>query len=354
MIAAKCTQCGANIQVDDTKEAGICESCGTAFITQKVINNYNTYVTNNNNFAGATINITTHDIDGLLELAKSELIMRNYANANVYLDEIKKTGLNDASVISKLFEELGVLEWAKSAWDIDKQSKETQDLLSELKLYDSQNIEVWLFMLQTSNWPLDVVSYGNKVMMLSPENRKDYYHEKVYEAYIKMEFSPEKACSELNLVSLIPYDYIIQNENLQALLFENCLKFISENSRAVIISSQDRIDVWCRQLQDNRKNDIEAKLRANDNSQGCYIATCVYGSYDCPQVWTLRRFRDYILDETWYGRLFVRCYYTISPVLVKWFGNQKWFRAFFRTYLDIIILSLNKRGVDDTQYQDKY
>lgn len=21
---------------------------------------------------------------------------------------------------------------------------------------------------------------------------------------------------------------------------------------------------------------------------GCYIATCVYGSYDCPQVWTLR------------------------------------------------------------------
>ena len=23
---------------------------------------------------------------------------------------------------------------------------------------------------------------------------------------------------------------------------------------------------------------------------GCYIATAVYGSYDCPQVWTLQRF----------------------------------------------------------------
>lgn len=33
MIPAKCTNCGANIQVDKTKEAGICESCGTAFIT---------------------------------------------------------------------------------------------------------------------------------------------------------------------------------------------------------------------------------------------------------------------------------------------------------------------------------
>ena len=25
---------------------------------------------------------------------------------------------------------------------------------------------------------------------------------------------------------------------------------------------------------------------------GCYVATAVYGSYDCPQVWTLRRVRD--------------------------------------------------------------
>ncbi len=40
-VAAKCTQCGANIQIDDTKEAGICEFCGTAFITEKAINNYN-------------------------------------------------------------------------------------------------------------------------------------------------------------------------------------------------------------------------------------------------------------------------------------------------------------------------
>ncbi len=90
LVAAKCTQCGANIKVDDTKEAGICEFCGTAFITEKAINNYNTYITNNNNFSGATINITAPDIGSLLELAKKELLIRNYLNANFYLDEIKK------------------------------------------------------------------------------------------------------------------------------------------------------------------------------------------------------------------------------------------------------------------------
>ena len=40
-------------------------------------------------------------------------------------------------------------------------------------------------------------------------------------------------------------------------------------------------------------------------SGGCYVATAVYGSYDCPQVWTLRRFRDYTLAGSWYGRTFI-------------------------------------------------
>ena len=38
LITAKCTQCGAAIEVEDTKDAGICNFCGTAFVTQKVIN----------------------------------------------------------------------------------------------------------------------------------------------------------------------------------------------------------------------------------------------------------------------------------------------------------------------------
>jgi|GEM_PF-1593454 len=45
LVAAKCTQCGAAIEVEDTKDAGICNFCGTAFITQKVINEYHTHVT---------------------------------------------------------------------------------------------------------------------------------------------------------------------------------------------------------------------------------------------------------------------------------------------------------------------
>ncbi len=89
-------------------------------------------------------------------------------------------------------------------------------------------------------------------------------------------------------------------------------------------------------------------------SNGCYVATAVYGSYDCPEVWTLRRFRDFTLDNTWYGRLFIKCYYAISPTLVRWFGHTNWFKMLWRGPLDKMVAHLNNTGVASTPYQDKY
>ncbi len=86
---------------------------------------------------------------------------------------------------------------------------------------------------------------------------------------------------------------------------------------------------------------------------GCYVATSVYGSYDCPEVWTLRRYRDYTLAETWYGRTFIRLYYAISPTLVKWFGHTNWFKKMWKGKLDHMIESLNNNGVENTPYIDK-
>lgn len=96
------------------------------------------------------------------------------------------------------------------------------------------------------------------------------------------------------------------------------------------------------------KNEKPAEER-----RGCYIATSVYGSYDCPQVWTLRRYRDNTLASTWYGRIFIKCYYKISPILVKWFGKTKWFQKFWRNKLDKMVKKLNDAGVENTQYNDK-
>lgn len=89
------------------------------------------------------------------------------------------------------------------------------------------------------------------------------------------------------------------------------------------------------------------------NTGGCYVATAVYGSYDCPQVWTLRRYRDYTLAETWYGRAFIHTYYAISPTLVKWFGHTEWFKKMWKGKLDRMVANLKADGVEDTPYEDR-
>lgn len=92
---------------------------------------------------------------------------------------------------------------------------------------------------------------------------------------------------------------------------------------------------------------------SSSSSGGCYVATAVYGSYDCPQVWTLRRYRDYTLAETWYGRAFIRTYYAVSPTLVKWFGHTSWFKRMWKGKLDKMVANLNANGVEATPYQDR-
>lgn len=52
---ALCTQCGAKLLVDSTKEAAVCEFCQTPFIVQKAIQNYNINSYGTINIANAVI-----------------------------------------------------------------------------------------------------------------------------------------------------------------------------------------------------------------------------------------------------------------------------------------------------------
>lgn len=87
-------------------------------------------------------------------------------------------------------------------------------------------------------------------------------------------------------------------------------------------------------------------------SGGCYIATAIYGSYDCPEVWTLRRFRDLKLAESVFGRAFIKLYYSTSPTLVKWFGKTLFFKKTFKPILDKLVYVLQHEGVESTPYKD--
>jgi hypothetical protein len=65
------------------------------------------------------------------------------------------------------------------------------------------------------------------------------------------------------------------------------------------------------------------KGEISSGKSGCFIATKVYGSYNCSEVIELRIFRDRYLTQTWVGRVVVDVYYALSPMLIALFGNHR-------------------------------
>ena len=115
--------------------------------------------------------------------------------------------------------------------------------------------------------------------------------------------------------------------------------------------AQHNIDVVM-QERASSSSSYSGSSSSSSSGGGCYVATAVYGSYDCPEVWTLRRYRDNSLAHTFLGRTFIKVYYAVSPTIVKWFGQTKWFNSFWKKVLDKMVSSLKESGYEDTPYND--
>lgn len=106
------------------------------------------------------------------------------------------------------------------------------------------------------------------------------------------------------------------------------------------------------------ERDRQAKAAPQPASQtkssgGCYVATAAYGSYDCPEVWVLRRFRDDYLAKSMAGRAFIKTYYAVSPTAVKIFSPHKAINAMVRNALDKWVSKLKAQGYSDAPYSDR-
>lgn len=94
LVNAKCTNCGANLKVDSAKDAAICEHCGSAYIVEKAVNNYNVQLNVNKN----------SDPDSLKILAYEYFNKKNYKKATKLFYE--HFMLNHNNVLSKYMYQL--------------------------------------------------------------------------------------------------------------------------------------------------------------------------------------------------------------------------------------------------------
>ena len=197
----------------------------------------------------------------------------------------------------------------------------------------------------------DINGYLFKLVFDTPKNRNAAYHQiRVFwdgggwgtpEGYIETDCEDNVLCVYLTCPETPMVIRVARNFGGKVRGWDN--RFLEE--------PPENIPYWI--PTDHRLELVEKKSKKQENN-GCYIASSIYGSYDCPEVWTLRRYRDNVLDNSWYGRLFIRCYYAVSPTLVKQFGGTKLFREIFYKPLDFYVEKLNKRGFENTPYTDKY
>lgn len=383
LVPAICTQCGAQIEVDNTHEAGVCKHCGTAFITEKAINQYTTYVTNNNNFAGANINIVGGDISNYIELAKNALAISNEQDALKYSEKALEMNVksSEAWFVKMQAERVRVcklaatIENARSIEAISVAGNNSIKYCDETLLIDRTN-EVHAYYLESV-----------KALMQGMKVNVEYENINVLQTLANTNKNAALANDQMYILGLTTKELFTLQliDNITQEEFDNSTEFQNElveiinlyvefrdryRKRTLIYSAgpnveavtqlKKKYDELIGKLPVSRQDEVAewtmvgSTADANNTSSGsCYIATCVYGSYDCPQVWTLRRFRDNILDETWYGRGFIKFYYAFSPKLVRWFGNRDWFRKFWKKRLDAMVDNLNSKGIEGTRYQDK-
>ena len=401
IVPAKCPNCGGTLNVDLEKDAAICQYCGSPFIVQKAVDNYNTTINNQTINNSGTINVENvhiHNDDGvevnnLFTLGVQAMHGGNASEGFMYFSKVLEKDIdNGAAILFKgicaaFLSQIVVasclirLNEMNVAFDRVFSSKEIYSKLTQNDINDAysqalnaihsiaalalnnyrpgyrqmNNINMLWTSLEQCYVALTVL--GSHITVAFPDE-PDENQKAIIKATAEMtsallgqllekrqysvDWGPRSGIGQINTVEHPQHDYYVKVK-----------KEFDEQATQMVAGFQPIKIEKVKSNSNNTKNAFSNMVKSNSNN-GCYIATCVYGSYDCPQVWILRRYRDYYLDEHWWGKLFISIYYAISPKVVAIFGKTKWFNKVFKLFLDKKINSLTKKGYKDTIYKDKY
>jgi len=346
MKTMQCEMCGGN---DLVKTAGfyVCQNCGTKYAPDEA----------KKLFINGVVKIDdSEELSNLYSLARRAVKEENYENGYKYYDQILVKRPNDweanfyslyckswnctisqiESTASRLTDALSTnFELIQKIEDSDKRFEAAREMCTNLLRIDDT-----LFAAARKNY--SDLDYSIKDRFL-----QEYVNRclaTILLAYglgdgIEIFFGEEYA-EKLAVLAWM------QGIDQHTLLMPNLARKEIQNAEKM-----KRVRKVQKYMPDYLKTTSSTYTRSSQTG-GCYIATAVYGSYDCPQVWTLRRFRDHQLKHFWYGRLFIKVYYALSPSFVKMFGHTNWFNRLFRARLDRMVERLTKKGYDNKPYYD--
>ena len=348
--AVNCPNCGANIELDDSREFGFCLYCGTKVIQDKIVVEHQ-----------GSVKIDNSDyVQKFLQNARRALKKEDWEETEKYYNLVEQ---NDPTNIEAIF--YSSFAKAKGSLidsNLFKRKADFKVLINCVSIIDDnfdphkEELERPIIE-QISNDIMSMICgdyvYNQKkngfgsIIWTDKMGTITLFNELSKEFCVVLE-NVAKKINENEKRKRILY-YTLAIKHAEWLLINGNISNPKE-LEAIIMTYHK----WIHEL--DPSHEIPAKLYSSkkllNNVKGCYVATAVYGSYDCPQVWTLRRYRDLKLAKSIPGRAFIKMYYAVSPTVVKWFGRKVWFNKMWRGKLDKMVEKLQAQGYEDSPYSD--
>lgn len=350
MKALTCEMCGSTNLI---KHEGVfeCQSCGTKYSVEEA---KKMMVEGTVDVTGSTVKVDTSDeLKNLYELARRAKETNNAENAAKYYGMIlvKDPSNWEAAFYTTYFEAWSckIGEISLSAEKVSNNYQATIDLLTSANLSEEEKHN------SIEELSANILSLSNMMHSAAINNYKDI------DGQVRSQFSPEYM-NHAYCASNLVFKWADLLDNLNREKYKSIiLRFWEFGVDQVGVSLKSCLDAnsgialkgIAASYEDKIKS-LNPEYEKKNYNSGCYVATAVYGSYDFPEVWTLRRFRDYTLDKTVGGRTFIKTYYALSPTFVKLFGNTSWFKTMWKPVLDRMVKRLQNKGVESTPYIDKY
>ena len=376
LLNVHCTNCGAAMKVSENAKVITCEYCNQDFILDDDVKRF---MLTNAEQAGydfekgrhraqkdaglvpgksQTVIDNSHKINNLYSLARRAYQEQDYKGAQKYYEQIlleqpDKWEPVFYSAYCKAYDsEIEVIESNVQLLK-NKLDSTIMFLKQDNKTDTEKEIANIAYLINELVFHLDINM--TLAMEIPDDPKKDYYKE--YRDDADRHESLLELLDAL-IIRLAPY-----TENERIVFYKYRAK---EQAVSIMISLVSYRNDVLADSEDKRfrrrikkeqleiaAHDPNYKIEKVPSKGACYVATAVYGSYDCPQVWVLRRFRDEVLLPMCCGRLFVKTYYAASPILLNHFGNNIIFKTFCMTVLDLFIMHLKIKGFSDEPYDDK-
>ena len=342
IVNAKCPNCGASIQLDDERKEGFCSYCGSKVEVEEA----------QKLMIQGTVKVDTSDeLANLYQVARRAKDAGNSENAQKYYDMILVKDPNswEATFYTTYYQAMQckIAEIQSAAYSVCNCEEAVLELVkSGVKQDEFKNVLSEIYVkLSTLSSMLFNASKSHLDGIKSIQVQMQFLQGHIYD-------SSASAQMMYDYGTLVESKFGEEFGYISALAWKDGVN-IHKEYIGHLKEKDGNIKIIEEYTQKIQKYDSEYK-RPEIDTGGCYVATSIYGSYDCPQVWTLRRFRDDTLDTFWFGRCFIKMYYAISPTLVKWFGESAIFKGVFTPILDKMVKSLKNNGVSDKPYNDKY